>query len=64
MYSISDPGSAGFTITTTAPALSAPKSAPTYSAPSGNAITTRCSGSTPAAWSAWPKRLARVWTAE
>src|SRR5213083_1028667 len=41
--------SCGFAMTTAAPILSVPNSAPTNPGPSGRAIITRCSGSTPLA---------------
>src|SRR3989442_1112673 len=50
--------SCGFAMTTAAPILSVPNSAPTNPGPSGRAIITRCSGSTPASVNTWPNRLA------
>src|SRR5437660_121461 len=55
--------SCGFAMTTAAPILSVPNSAPTNPGPSGRAIMTRCSGSTPASVNTWPNRLASAYTA-
>src|SRR5438552_2988478 len=55
--------SCGFTMTTAAPILSVPNSAPTNPGPSGRAIMTRCSGSTPLSVNTWPNRFASAWPA-